>query len=627
MSSAPENSPKNGSEKRPERRPEKQPESHEDRVRIGTTLYEMMRHLWPYFMRQKLLFWLTLVCVFTVAAAGRLTITVFGWAIDNGILKKDPQVVAWAAVAFAVLAIGRCYMTFLQAYLFAKIGNRALYEIREELVAHVQHLPLTYFDRNPSGRIVTRITNDVVSLGELFTEGLINIFAGAIALVAIVIAMLAISVKMTLWTLLVAPVLLWVVKVLSARILIVLRGSKAKIAALNAFVAESISGMRVLQLFGKAETFNGKFAALSVDYREQQLESVQLYALLWPAVNFFSAASVAIALYTGGVMIFRDAITAGAMVAFILHVRAFMDPLHMILEKYQNLQNSLSGAERIFTLLEEAQEDRSGPVLANRRLNGAIEFQKMDFSYGPGLANALDQIDLTIEPGQSVALVGRTGSGKSTTISLLQRFYEPTAGHIIIDGMNLGQMARAEVRARIGVVQQDTFMFRGTIAQNISLGDPRLTTKMIEDAAERACLKEMLTRHSLGLDARVEERGANLSFGEKQLVAFARILAFDPDILILDEATANIDSHSEHLIQEATKRVRAGRTSIVIAHRISTILDCDKIVVLDKGKIMEVGTHRDLYDKGGIYRKLCDSQFNELSVEQTVKGQIETPAF
>ena len=596
----------------------------EDRVRIGTTLAELMVHLWPYFMKQKLLFFVSIAAVVIVATAGRLTVTVFGYAVDHGIIGHNVTIVLWAAFIYGVLAIARCYFTFLQNYLFARVGNRVLTDIREQLVDHVQQLPLAYFDQTPAGRIVTRITNDVVSLGELFTEGLISIFAAVISMVAIVIAIIAISLKMTFFTLLIAPPLIWVVALLSAKILVVLRISKAKIAAINAFMAESINGMRVLQLFGRSSDYNNRFATLSTDYRNQQMKSVVLYAMLWPAVSFFNAGSVAIALYIGGRLIIDpqaaglgagSALTEGAMIAFILHVRAFMDPLSVILEKYQNLQNSLSGAERIFTLLEETPEPSSGSTLKNARLKGELKFEQTCFRYGPHLPLALDHFDLLIHSGESVALVGRTGSGKSTTIALLQRFYNPTEGAIFLDGIDLTTIARSDVRRKIGVVQQDTFMFSGTVAENISLRDPNVSRSQIERAADRAHLVEMLERRAGGLDARVEERGANLSFGERQLIAFARILAFDPDILILDEATASIDSHSESLIQDATKRVREGRTSIIIAHRISTILDCDKIVVLEKGKIQEVGTHAELYSQDGVYRALCNAQFRENQTE------------
>ncbi len=593
-----------------------------DLVRTGTTLVELLKHLWPYFMRERFLFFASIVIVFIVAATGRLTVTVFGYAIDHGILKNDIHVVQVAALIYLGLALLRCILTFAQNYLFSKMGNRVLFEIRENLVSHVQSLPLSYFDRNPSGRIVTRITTDVVSLGEFFTEGLVNIFASAVAMIAIVIAMLAISIQMTVFALLIAPPLSWVVARLSREILIVLRDSKAKIAALNAFVAESINGMKVLQLFGRTESFRTRFADRSQEYRDTQLKSVRLYALLWPTVGFFNATSVAVSLWVGGRLIFNQpagvagAISEGAMIAFILHVRAFMDPLHQILEKYQNLQNSLSGAERIFTLLDEVpealNEQHETSRMNQERLKGAIEFCEMSFRYAPQLPNALKHVNLKILPGQSVALVGRTGSGKSTTIALLQRFYDPTEGCILLDGNPLTKLSRGDVRSRIGVVQQDTFMFRGTIADNIGLRDPRVTRGQIENAADRACLSEMLSRRNGGIDAVVEERGANLSFGERQLVAFARILAFDPDVLVLDEATANIDSHSESLIQEATRRVRAGRTSILIAHRISTIMDCDKIVLLSQGEILETGSHHELMNAGGAYRQLVDAQLNDL---------------
>lgn len=573
----------------------------EDRVRSRTTVFELLARLWPHFMKQKLLFACTVVAVLAVALSGRLAVTVFGYAIDNGILRNDMNVIAVAAAIYLVLQLSGCFLNFLEGYLFAKIGNRILFDIRDEVIRHVQSLPVTYFDKNPTGRIVTRVTNDIVTMGDLFNQGLIHVFSGAVSLIAIVLAMLAISVKMTLVTLLISPPLLWALIHLNRKLFLVLREAKGKQAAINAFVAENINGMRILQLYGRLGRNTRRFQELSADYRTEQLNSVRLYALLWPTVSLFNAASVAVALYFGGRLTLDNAVTTGAMIAFILHVKAFTDPLRLILEKYQILQNSLSGAERVFTLLDEKPEDPSGQSLPLTRVRGDIEFRGVSFSYGADLPKALDQIHLKIHAGQSVALVGRTGSGKSTIISLLQRFYDVTAGELLIDGRPISQIARRELRSRIGVVQQDTFLFRGTIAQNIGLNDPSIDRARIESAAQRACLQEILERHPGGLDAPVEERGANLSFGERQLIAFARILAFDPDILILDEATANIDSRSENLIQEATRRVRKGRTSIIIAHRISTIMDCDQIVVLNKGQIVERGTHTELMTQQGVY--------------------------
>ena len=590
----------------------------EDNVRNETTLWDLLRHFWPHFMRHKVLFFTTLAAVFSVAAAERLAVYFFGYAIDNGLLKKDRNVIVAVAVAYFALEAGRCFMTFLHGFLFAKMGNRILFDIRERLVQHTQSLPISYFEKNPSGRIMTRLTSDVVSLGELFTQGLISIFASVVSLAAIITAMLMISVKMTFYTLLIAPPLIWIVIQLSRRIQIVLRASKKKLAAINAFVAENIGGMRLLQLYGRVDRNSKRFHDLSGDYRREQMKSVQLYALLWPTVNFFNAASVLAALYVGGLLTFDGVVTTGAMIAFILHVRAFKDPLHAILEKYQILQNSLSGAERVFTLLDEEPEEKISTkteppagLRALRRLRGLVEFKNLSFRYREGLPKALDSIHLRVQPGESVALVGRSGSGKSSLITLLQRFYEANEGELLIDGRPISEISRQDLRSRIGVVQQDTFMFRGTIAANIALDDPKISREQISAAAKLACLDEILARHAGGLDARVEERGANLSHGERQLIAFARVLAFNPDILILDEATANIDSQTERLIQEATRRAREGRTSFIVAHRISTILDCDKIVVLDGGRIVEVGTHKELSAKGGVYHALCRAQFKD----------------
>lgn len=584
-------------------------EYREDKVRVGTSIAEIFVRLWPYFMRRKLSFFVSISAVALGAAAGRLAVLVFGKAIDSGVAQNNRDVILLAAVGYFLLLSTSALMEFIQAYVFGKLGNGVLFELRSALIDHVQNLPISYFDKTPSGRIVTRLTNDVVALGEVFTQGLINVFAALVSMIAIVIAMAAISVKLTVLTLIVAPPLAWVIWKLSQQVFEAQRASKAKLAAINAFVAENVGGMRVLQLYGRVERNSARFQSLSDEYRQDMMNQVKSYAMLWPVVALFNGTTVAIALYFGGQMVMGDAVSTGMMVAFFMNVRAFIDPLNMILDKYQVLQNSVSGAERVFTLQDEAVESSEG--VADERLRGEVEFRSVSFKYRPELPLAIDGIDLKIEPGQSVALVGRTGSGKSTSIALMQRMYDVTEGEILIDGRPISSYPRKFLRSRIGVVQQDTFMFRGTVSENIGLGDPAIPRERLLRAAAGARLSEFLRSHAGGLDAKVEERGANLSFGERQLIAFARILAFDPDILILDEATANIDSRTEQLIQEATRKVRQGRTSLIIAHRISTVMDCDKIVVLDKGRVAEQGTHQELYAAGGIYRKLCDAQFGE----------------
>ena len=588
----------------------------EDLVKTKVNLRILTRRLWPHLMRQKSLLGLTVIAILGLAIVGRLSVWLFGKAVDDGILKNDSEMIVRIAIAYLVMEVVGALAGYGHMFFFAKLGNRILYDLRSQLISHVQSLPISFFDKNPTGRIVTRVTNDVVSLGELFTQGIIMIFSNFISMIVTIIAMLLISWKMTLVTMLIAPPLIWISFVVSEKILVILRESKKTSARMNSFIAESVSGMRVLQLFERTSYSRSKFSDLSAQYREEQMGAVRLYALLWPTMSFFNAASIAVALYYGGIVTRDGAVTTGAMIAFLLHVRDFIQPLRVILEKYQNFQNSLAGAERIFTLLDEKPEDSIGRAIDPSRAKGAIEFQNLSFKYGATLPWVLNDVSFKANPGQSIALVGRTGSGKSTLISLMQRFYDYQQGDVLLDGVSLREISRAELRRRVGVVQQDTFMFRGTIADNIGLGDPSITRAQIESAAARASCADLLRRHVGGLDAKVEERGANLSFGERQLIAFARVLAFDPDILILDEATANIDSQSEQLIQKATREITKGRTSIIIAHRISTILDCDQILVLDHGNLIERGTHSELMAKGGHYYRLSASQFG-LSTDLT----------
>jgi ATP-binding cassette, subfamily B, multidrug efflux pump len=579
----------------------------DDSIDRAGTLREVWRRLRPYFLKRKVQFFWILLTVSVMAAAGRIGITIFGRAVDNGILQKDHAYILKAAAIFFALELLHSATNYFHKVLFSRMGNSILFDLRNDIIFHLQRLPPVFFDKNPSGRIVTRITSDVVSLGELFTQGLISIFSSAISLTAIIISMLLISPGMTAFVLLTAPPLLWIGFLLSEKILVVLRESKKRLAAINAFVAENINGIKVVQLNNRQAKNLRKFVKLSENYRDTSLKSVRLYALLWPTVNGFSMISVTVALYFGGVSAIEGAITTGAMVAFILHVRDFTSPLRMILEKYQLFQNSLSGAERIFGLMDEARE--TNPILGmNEKLRGRIDFENVKFSYGSGLGLALDDVNFSISPGQSVAVVGRTGSGKTTLIALLQRFYDTTSGRILVDGADIQSFTRQSVRQRIGVVQQDTFMFRGTIASNISLDSEDISRAQIERAAESAGLTELLKRKSGGLDSVVEERGANLSFGERQLVAFARILAFDPDILILDEATANVDSFTESLLQEATRKIRQNRTCIIIAHRLSTVVGCDLTLVLDRGRLVQKGTHQQLLNENGIYLNLCVAQ-------------------
>ncbi|MCB0385122.1 MAG: ABC transporter ATP-binding protein, partial [Bdellovibrionales bacterium] len=360
-------------------------------------------------------------------------------------------------------------------------------------------------------------------------------------------------------------------------------------------------------------------------YKVLSLKTVKLFATLWPILEFFNAATITTALFVGGLYHKEFGLSIGALSAFLLLVQSFFHPLRVILERYTQFQNSLASADRIFSLMEEKTEALNGEPLPSARLTGHLKLVNLSHRYGAENPWALKDINLDIRAGESLALVGRTGSGKTTLISLLQRLYRQSEGLVLVDGQPLGKISPREWRRRVGVVLQDNFIFRGTIASNICLDNPDISRDRIEWAAREAGCERLLATHEGGLDAKVEERGNNLSVGERQLIAFARVLAFDPDILILDEATANIDSLSELLIQQATERVTKGRTSLIIAHRLSTILNCDRIAVLDKARLVEVGSHQELIQNEGKYFELYRSQFREDESGRVVLEDQHTP--
>lgn len=566
----------------------------QDQLSGGLGVIGLLRQLKPYFRGD----WTSTLSVVGLvlihAIIGRAIVSVLGKAIDLGVIGKNVEILLRLAALYFVLEVLQMSLQVGIATWFAKVGNRVLFRLRDHLIAHVQRLPVSYFDRVASGRIVTRLTSDTVSLTELFHQGLLSVFSSCVALITITIAMALISWKMTLLTLVVAPPMVWIAFLLSDKILIANREAKKHVSAINAFVAETVSGVRVLQIFNRVLQQRNRFEALSRVYRNANLRTVSLYALFHPTVSLFTAITVATALYAGGWIASDGAISTGAVIAFIFHVKDFADPLRNILEKYQLFQNSVSSGERVFALLREEQDQDDDAGLNLAEPFGSIQFNNVSFRYQVELPDALRNVSFELPKGKTLAVVGRTGSGKSTLISLLQRFRDPSEGEILIDGRPLAKISRVEARRRIGVVQQDVFMFRGTIEDNIGLGDPNISQERILWSAREAGLERILRMRPGGLKSEVEEKGANLSVGERQLVAFARILAFDPQILILDEATANVDSETERLLQAAASRARRNRTSIIIAHRLSTVQDSDLCLVLNEGQTKEFGPTSDV---------------------------------
>jgi ATP-binding cassette subfamily B multidrug efflux pump len=596
---------------------------NEDQIKTDMTAAELIRKIWPYCRRHLGLFTAVFISVIGLAVTSRLLPYLIGYAIDNGVQKKDYQVLRNIALIYLAVQVLATLFQFSYSFIFQKFGNRILFYVREDLIRHVQSLPIQYFNKTPVGRIVTRLTNDVANLAELFSEGVITILVEFVMLCSILVAMSLISWKLTLATMGLAPVFIWLSLKINHRIRDILRDAKKKLSVLNSYVAENLNGIKVIQLYNRVPRNRNHFFGLSNEYKLLTLSSIRSYALMQPVMNLFSAVTISSALYFGGLFHSSESLAIGSLVAFIMHVQDFIPPLREILEKYQQFQNSMTSGERVFQVFDEIPEAQKETVFIPTTWTGEIQFQNLTFQYAPELSPVLKSISLHIRPGQSVAIVGRTGSGKSTLISLLQRFYEPPANSLLIDQTPIERIPFHELRKHIGVVQQDNFVFRGTIAENISLNSESISREKIERACRQVGYFDLLTQTGRNLQSHVEERGANLSVGERQLIAFARILAFEPDILILDEATANIDSQSEKIIQMATTEVSKGRTSLIVAHRLSTIQNCDVIVVLDQGEIKEMGTHSELMTRGGLYHHMASAGVKSTDIFAAAAGTAD----
>ena len=548
--------------------------------------------------------------------------------------------VAQIAAIYIGLLVFSFALEFLQTYFMQWTGQKVMFDLRRQIFRHLQRLHVAFFDRNPVGRLVTRVTTDVDALNEMFTSGVVSIFEDLFVLAGILGVMLCMNWKLALITFAVLPFIIVATKIFRDRVRDSYRRIRVAIARINSYLQEHISGMAVLQLFNRERKAYDRFEEINRSHMEAYKDAIMAYSVYYPAVDILSSIAIACVIWFGGGDVMRHisvtsvavnfnsttffafhlvstVATLGVLVAFIQYALRFFRPIMDFSEKYNILQSAMAASERIFTLLDTPVQVLSPDVMKKPEGPGRIEFDHVWFAYGETEAGkeqpdwVLRDVSFTIEPGETVAIVGHTGAGKTTLISLLLRFYDVQKGAVRMDGVNVKDMDLAELRSRFGVVLQDPFLFSGTIRGNIRLGTSRITDADIEQAAEDVNLAEFIRALPKGFDEEVRERGSTLSTGQKQLISFARALAHEPKILVLDEATSSVDTETEFRVRDALNRMVEGRTSVIIAHRLSTVQRADKIIVMHKSQLREMGTHQELLAKRGIYFKLYQLQYKD----------------
>ena len=583
--------------------------------------WKTLKRIWSYFSPYKSLVLASLLILPFIAVLQLSQPYIIKLAIDENIVKKNLKGFNLLALLFLGSLVGQYLLTFLQQYILQLAGQKIIQDLRIQLFSHLQRMPYSFFDKNSVGSLVTRVTNDVESLSEMFTAGVAGFAGDFFILLGIVAIMLTMNVKLALVTFTIVPLLAIIAIIFRTKSRDANRLIRVKLSNLNSFLNENITGIETVKLFNREKKNIKEFQRINDEYRIPNIRSVYYDAILYAFVELIGAIAVALIIWFGGGQIVRQTITFGALVAFIEYVDKFFRPIRDLSTKYAIMQQAMASSERIFNLLDEkeevyAPEPSSSPQTASvmdgegklKNLQGEIIFRDVYFSYNPG-DYILKDVSFKINPGEKIAIVGATGGGKSTIIKLLNRFYDIDRGEVLIDGTDIRGLDKSWLRTQISVVLQDVFLFSGNIMSNIRLGKNSITDEEVIEASKLVNAHRFISNLPDGYYETVRERGQNLSTGERQLLSFARALVFKPKVLVLDEATSSVDTITETLIQDALFKLTEGRTSIIIAHRLSTIQRVDRIIVLHKGMVRETGTHKELLNLRGIYYKLYQLQY------------------
>lgn len=570
-------------------------------------LKRLFRFATPY-IRQ---FWLLVALTVALAVLTPARPWLIQQTIDNEVAAGDYPGLVTMIVILVVLLLFQAVVQYFHTFFSGWLGQHIIKDIRIQLFQHLQRLKLRFYDKTPIGRLVTRNVSDIETLAEVFSSGIAAMIGDLLQLVAILALMFLTSWKLTLVSLSTLPLLLLATYVFKERIKVSFNDVRTAVSNLNSYVQEHVTGMNIVQIFNAEDREYDKFKEINEEHRRANLKSVLYYSIYFPVAEVIQAAGIGLIVWYGAGGVIREELTLGILIAFIMYVQMFFRPIRMIADRFNTLQMGIVSSNRILNLLDNKENIQNTGTVEKDRLEGLVKFENVSFAYNDE-DYVLEDISFETTPGKTLALVGATGAGKSTIINLITRFYEINKGKIEVDAIDLKDYELGNLRKNIAVVLQDVFLFSDTIYNNITLKNPEISREKVLEAAELVGARKFIERLPGGFDYNVMERGSTLSVGQRQLISFVRAMVYDPDIIILDEATSSVDTETEELIQDAIKKLMKGRTSIVIAHRLSTIQNAHKILVMDHGKIVERGTHEELLELDGYYTQLHKMQFKEV---------------